>query len=162
LHETVDEAAGIVIAPMAPSDPRARQCLLAYFAELDERFPAGFAEANSIPLTDEKMSPPHGVLLVATRGGEPLGCGALTYEEGQPPYLKRMWISPSARGFGLGRRMLAALETVAREHGAGAVRLETNASLVEAIALYRASGYVEVEPFNDEPYAHHWFVKSLA
>ena len=41
------------------------------------------------------------------------------------------------------------------------MRLETNESLVEAIALYRSAGYAEVEPFNDEPYAHHWFEKRL-
>jgi hypothetical protein len=41
------------------------------------------------------------------------------------------------------------------------LRLETNRALTEAIALYRASGYEEVEPFNDEPHAHHWFAKSL-
>ena len=39
------------------------------------------------------------------------------------------------------------------------IRLETNGALTEAIALYRSSGYEEVEPFNDEPYAHHWFAK---
>ena len=42
------------------------------------------------------------------------------------------------------------------------VRLETNRALTEAIALYRRSGYVEVEAFNSEPYAHHWFEKILA
>ena len=41
------------------------------------------------------------------------------------------------------------------------VRLETNRALREAIALYRAAGYGEVAPFNDEPYAHHWFEKRL-
>jgi GNAT superfamily N-acetyltransferase len=162
LHELVEALPEIEIAVMAPSEPTARQCLQAYFAELDERFPGGFSEANSIPLTDEKMSPPHGVLLVATMDGAGVGCGALTFEDGQPPYLKRMWISPDVRGRGLGRRMLSALEVAAKAYGADKVRLETNAALVEAIALYRSSGYVEVEPFNDEPYAHHWFVKSLA
>jgi hypothetical protein len=42
------------------------------------------------------------------------------------------------------------------------VRLETNRALTEAIALYRRSGYVEVEAFNSEPYAHNWFEKILA
>ena len=42
------------------------------------------------------------------------------------------------------------------------VRLETNRALQEAVALYRRSGYTEVEPFNDELYAHHWFVKRLS
>ncbi len=42
------------------------------------------------------------------------------------------------------------------------MRLETNKTLKEAGGLYRSSGYVEVEAFNDEPYAHHWFEKRLA
>jgi hypothetical protein len=41
------------------------------------------------------------------------------------------------------------------------VRLDTNGALTEAIALYRSAGYREVEPFNDNPYAHHWFEKPL-
>ena len=55
-----------------------------------------------------------------------------------------------------------ALEQAALDHGAASVTLETNASLTEAIAMYRASGYAEVEPFNDEVYADHWFAKPLA
>jgi ribosomal protein S18 acetylase RimI-like enzyme len=72
-----------------------------------------------------------------------------------------MWVAESARGLGLGRRLLAELENRAAEQGASAVRLETNKTLVEAISLYRSAGYVEVAPFNDEPYAHHWFEKQL-
>jgi hypothetical protein len=45
--------------------------------------------------------------------------------------------------------------------GAGSCHLETNGSLTEAIALYRSSGYAEVDAFNDEPYAHHWFEKRV-
>ena len=45
--------------------------------------------------------------------------------------------------------------------GAVVLRLETNRALSEAIALYKRSGYVEVKPFNAEPYAHHWFEKML-
>ena len=41
------------------------------------------------------------------------------------------------------------------------MRLETNKTLKEAGALYRSAGYDEVEAFNDEPYAHHWFEKRL-
>ena len=69
-----------------------------------------------------------------------------------------MWIAPAARGLGLGRRMLHELEQRSRR---GVVRLETNRNLTEAISLYRAAGYDEVAPFNDEPYAHHWFEKRL-
>jgi ribosomal protein S18 acetylase RimI-like enzyme len=70
-------------------------------------------------------------------------------------------VSPSVRGLGVGRRLLAELEAVSAATGATSVRLETNAALVEAIEMYRRAGYREVEPFNDEPYAHHWFVKDL-
>ncbi len=73
-----------------------------------------------------------------------------------------MWVAPEARGLGLGRRILAELERLARSGGAAVVRLETNRALGEAIALYRGSGYAEVDAFNDEPYAHHWFEKRLA
>ncbi len=72
-----------------------------------------------------------------------------------------MWVDQSARGLGLGRRLLARLEQHAAEHGSDAVRLETNASLTEAIALYRSAGYREVAAFNDEAYADHWFEKRL-
>jgi hypothetical protein len=49
----------------------------------------------------------------------------------------------------------------AADHGSRAVRLDTNETLTEAIAMYRSAGYDEVDAFNDEPYAHHWFEKTL-
>jgi ribosomal protein S18 acetylase RimI-like enzyme len=73
-----------------------------------------------------------------------------------------MWVADSVRGLGIGHRLLAELERRAAAHGARAVRLDTNRHLVEAIALYRSAGYVEVPRFNDEPFAHHWFEKPLA
>ena len=75
--------------------------------------------------------------------------------------IKRMWIAESARGLGLGRRLLEHLEGLAREHGSREARLETGDVLDEAIALYRSAGYREVPPFNDEPFADRWFAKPL-
>jgi ribosomal protein S18 acetylase RimI-like enzyme len=72
-----------------------------------------------------------------------------------------MWVARDARGLGLGRRLLAELEDRARALGYRKVRLETEKSLTEAQHLYRSSGYLEVPRFNDEPYAHHWFEKTL-
>ena len=72
-----------------------------------------------------------------------------------------MWVSPAARGLGVGRRLLHALERQARDHGATIARLETNRSLSEAVNLYRSAGYAEVAAFNEEPYADHWFEKAL-
>jgi DNA-binding MarR family transcriptional regulator/GNAT superfamily N-acetyltransferase len=155
--------AGMVeIAPIDPAHPHARYCISQYFAELDRRFDAGFDPAKSIPADEESLRIPAGLILVASLRGEPIGCGALKFHRNEPAELKRMWMAASVRGLGIGRRMLSELEAQAAKHGAKAVRLETNKTLVEAISLYRSAGYREVKPFNSEPYAHHWFEKSLA
>jgi ribosomal protein S18 acetylase RimI-like enzyme len=72
-----------------------------------------------------------------------------------------MWVAPTARGLGVGRRILRELERHARERGVAVLHLETNQTLREAKSLYRSAGYVEVAAFNAEPYAHHWFEKRL-
>ena len=101
-------------------------------------------------------------MLLARLRQEPVGCGALKLHDGAPAEIKRMWVARGARGLGLGRRLLHDLERHAMEAGVAVVRLETNQTLTEAIALYRRAGYREVAAFNDEPYAHHWFEKRLA
>ncbi|MEK8108599.1 GNAT family N-acetyltransferase [Micromonospora sp. M12] len=70
-------------------------------------------------------------------------------------------MADTVRGLGVGRRLLGELERYAAERGATAVRLDTNRNLTEAIALYRAAGYREIEAYNTEHYAHHWFEKQL-
>ena len=154
--------AGMVTVEMVdPALPPARYCLEQYFRELNRRFDVGFDPSKSIPLDAGDLRPPGGLMLVATLRAEPIGCGALKLRADGPADLKRMWVAESARGLGLGRRLLTELETHAAQHGATRIRLETNRALVEAIALYRSAGYREVDPFNDEPYAHHWFEKDL-
>jgi DNA-binding MarR family transcriptional regulator/ribosomal protein S18 acetylase RimI-like enzyme len=146
------------------SDPRsaeARACLRAYFAELDERFDGGFDPDRSISADAGELTEPTGLLLVARHHGEAIGCGALKLRGDEPAEIKRMWVDRSARGLGLGRRLLAELERHAAARGVRVVRLETNGALAEAIGLYRSAGYRQVEAFNDEPYAHHWFEKEL-
>ena len=145
-----------------PGSAEARWCVAQYFAELSRRFEQGFDPEQSIPAQDAEMMPPGGAFLVVTVEGEPAGCGAVKTIAPGMGSLKRMWVADSARGLGLGRRLLAALEREARALGLGTLRLETNRSLAEAIALYRGTGYVEVPAFNADPYAHHWFEKRLA
>jgi DNA-binding MarR family transcriptional regulator/GNAT superfamily N-acetyltransferase len=154
-------ASQIVIGAADPGGHAGRSCLLAYFRELADRFDAGFDPELSNPAGDDEITPPAGLFLLATLYGEPVGCGALKFHPDAPAEIKRMWVSPAARGLGLGRRMLAELEARALAWGAAATRLETNRALAEAISLYRSSGYREVEPFNAEPYAHYWFEKAL-
>ena len=90
------------------------------------------------------MTLPHGLLLVATVNGVPLGCGALKlHPDTATAEVKRMWTSPDARGLGIGRRLLARLEQEAADRNISTLRLETNRALVEAIAMYEHSGSAE-------------------
>jgi DNA-binding MarR family transcriptional regulator/predicted N-acetyltransferase YhbS len=163
--ERLLRATSVRIDEADPASADARRCLAAYFAEIDDRFEGGFDAAASLPAGDAELRPPAGLLLVARLGADPVGCGALVFGGGtaqiETAQVKRMWVARSARGLGLGRRLLGELETRAAGRGARRVRLETNRALSEAIALYRSAGYVEVEPFNAERYAHHWFEKRL-
>jgi DNA-binding MarR family transcriptional regulator/GNAT superfamily N-acetyltransferase len=155
-------AALVEVRVTDPEDPDAQHCLHEYVTELGRRFDAGFDPALSISAAAAELRPPAGAFLVATLRGEPVGCGALKFHGRRPAELKRMWVASPARGLGLGRRLLRELEAYAAAQGVRVLRLETNRSLTEAIALYRSAGYVEVDRFNDEPYAHHWFEKRLA
>lgn len=159
--ERLLNASLVTIAVEDPASPDARWCLAQYFAELASRFEAGFDPARSISAEDRELTPPSGLLLVARLRQELVGCGALKLHGAAPAELKRMWVAPNVRGFGVGARLLRELERQASEAGATVVQLETNQTLSEAIALYRRHGYREVTPFNDEPYAHHWFEKRL-
>ncbi|MEA3098970.1 MAG: hypothetical protein QOF74_3210 [Caballeronia mineralivorans] len=144
-----------------PSSDDARWCFEQYFGELDGRFESGFDPSISLSADARELMPPEGAMIVARLHGNPIGCVALKFHKKAPAELKRMWVSLSARGLGVGRRLIDEAEKRARQTGVSIIRLETNRTLREAIALYRRSGYVEVDPFNAEPYAHHWFEKKL-
>ena len=154
-------ASMVQIAVADPTTQDAQWCIQHYFTELNERFEMGFDPALSISAYAHELTPPAGLLLIARLRDEPVGCGALKFHENAIGELKRMWVAPQVRGLGLGRRLLLALEHEAREAGMTILHLETNHTLTEAIELYRHSGYREVEAFNDEPYAQHWFEKRL-
>lgn len=79
------------------------------------------------------------------RGGA-LGCGAMVLHEGYGE-IKRMYVSPSGRGQGLGRRLLAGLEVEALVTGCERAMLETGPYQPEALALYAAAGYERRGPF---------------
>ena len=152
----------IQIDEIDPDDPRARYCLHEYFSELDRRFHTGFDPAVSRRAGADEMRAPNGSFLVAGLRDEPVGCGGLKFHGDEPAEIKRMWVAPSARGLGVGRRLLEDLERRAVANGCRALQLDTNGSLVEAIAMYRSAGYREVAAFNDEPYATHWFEKTIS
>ena len=159
--ERLIKASAVEIAAEPPDSPDARWCLKEYFNQLASRFDSGFDPARSISATADELTPPAGIFVIARVTGQPIGCGALKAKNDSIGEIKRMWVHADARGLGIGRRILETLETHALEFGIKILRLETNRSLKEAQALYRKCGYVEVAPFNNEPYAHHWFEKPL-
>jgi DNA-binding MarR family transcriptional regulator len=150
------------IAVEDPRHPDLAHCFARYANELDARFVGGYDAGISISVNPEELTPPAGYCVVARLRGLPIGCGALKLHSELPAELKRMWVDPSSRGLGVGWRLLETLEALARENGVRVLHLETNHALKEAIELYRRAGFVEVAPFNDEPYAHHWFEKMLS
>jgi DNA-binding MarR family transcriptional regulator len=145
----------VSIEPEDPASADARWCLGHYYAELDDRFEEGF-EAPATPAADIL------VFLVARIGGQPAGCGVLRALGPGTGEIVRMWVDRPHRGLGVAKRLLQALEARAGELGLERVRLDTNRALDEAKAMYRAAGYVEIERYNDNPYANHWFEKRLA
>ena len=154
--------AGAVVVAFEPADSAdAVWCLEHYFAELARRFDAGFDPENGNAVGAEEMTPPHGWFILARLDGRPVGCGALLRLGADVGEVKRMWTAPEARGLGVARRIIAALEAAARAAGVTTLRLDTNRALKEAHALYRKLGFVETARYNDNPYADHWFEKRL-
>ncbi|MEV6694701.1 bifunctional helix-turn-helix transcriptional regulator/GNAT family N-acetyltransferase [Micromonospora sp. NPDC051196] len=151
-------ASMVTVEACPPADPRARACLRAYAGELAQRFEAGFTLATD---DDHQFVPPAGVFLVATLASEAVGCGSVRFDADGTAEIKRLWVSGSVRGLGVGRRLLTELERHAAAAGAHCVRLDSNRALTEAIRLYRSAGYEEIPRYNTNPYPDHWFAKQL-
>ena len=157
----MDPQVEVVFDDVDALDADAQWAMSAYFAELDERFPTGFDPGDALIADATSFAPPAGRFVVIRAGGDAIGCGGLQMIGPGVGEIKRMWIAPGWRGRGLAARLLSALEDRSRAIGHRAVRLDTNATLTTAIALYERSGYVAIERYNDNPYAHHWFAKPL-
>ena len=142
--------------------PDALACVRRYLDELDARFPGGFEPAGCGVVEPVELDPPHGSFVVARAGGRAVGCGGVRTLAPGVGEIKRMWLHPDVRGRGAGRRLLAALEDAARMLDHRVVRLDTSRHLGEAIGLYRSAGYREIERYNDNADADHWFEKHLA
>src|SRR3954454_22540332 len=160
--ERLVTASLVELRQVDPDSPDAQRCLRAYVAELNRRAPdRGFDPRRGATAEPHEVRPPNGAFVVVSLRGEAVGCGAVKHHPGAVTDVKRMWLAESARGLGLGRRLLERLEGLAWEHGSTEAHIETSDVLPEALALYRSAGYVEVAPFNDEPFADRWFSKPL-
>lgn len=159
--ERLMQAAAVVVEVADPASADARACIDAYLQELAARFESGFDPSRGPSADPNELVPPSGVLLLARLDGQALGCGALKVLGDGVGEIKRMWVSPQARGLGLAQRLLDGLEQQARDMGLAVLRLDTNRTLTEARALYARNGYREIPAYNDNPYADFWFEKRL-
>ena len=128
-----------------------------YLSRLLRRLDAGDLAAGA-----DRLRPPSGAFVVATCDGAPVACGGVQALDDGAGEIKRMWVHPAWRGAGLGSRLLRHIEGVCRDLGHDVVRLDTNGSLTEALAMYERAGYRHVGRYNDNPYAEHFFAKRLA
>ena len=105
-------------------------------------------ESNHL-LDISALSDPAVIFLVVRDGNEAVGCGAVLRDPRGFGEVKRMYVRPDQRGRGIGRRVLAAIEAIARDGRLPMLRLETGIHNAEALALYRRSGFTECAPFAD-------------
>jgi GNAT superfamily N-acetyltransferase len=153
-------AATVSLETVDPGSAYAREAMSRYFAELDARFPHGFDPGPHTDEDDDTLRAPVGAFVVAVSDGRPIaGGGVRVYADAAE--IKRMWVDEAWRGAGLGSRLLRHLEDLSRSLGHTTVRLDTNETLGDAIAMYERSGYEAVPRYNDNPYATHFFSKRL-
>jgi GNAT superfamily N-acetyltransferase len=142
-------------------DASAHALLTEYFASRAADFPPSQGAYRTVFPTPADFEPPRGVFLVVVQDSADVGCGGIRRLDDTTYEVKHLWVRPAARGIGLGRQLLTELEARARAFGATRTVLDTNESLREAGTLYRSSGYVEIEPYNDNRNATTWFEKNL-
>jgi GNAT superfamily N-acetyltransferase len=145
----------------APLDGGDASMLVAAFTdEIVDRYPT-WTPASGPSAHPTEFIPPDGLFVVAYRDGAPVGCAGFKRIEQQRAEIKRLYVSPDGRRGGLARRILERLETAAREAGFIAVRLDTGNQQPEALALFRSTGYREIDDYNANPFASYWFEKPL-
>ncbi|WP_229399414.1 GNAT family N-acetyltransferase [Micromonospora okii] len=136
----------IEIRPARFDSPEAQRLIRAALTDLAQRYGGS---GDDTPVDAAEFVPPAGEFLVAYLGGEPVGCGGWRShgDVGDTAELKRMYTSPAARGRGVARSVLAAVERSAREHGRRRLLLECGDQQPEAIAMYASAGYEQIPNF---------------
>lgn len=111
--------------------------------EVQQEYVARYGGEDRAPIELADFTPPSGLFLVGYAEGAAVACGGWR-AHGADAEIKRMYVTPAARGRGLARRMLAELERTARDAGHRRVILETGSQQPEAVVLYRSSGYTGI------------------
>ena len=140
----------IRIVPVAFSD----RDVQAMVAQVQAEYTLLYGGPDDSLVDDGMLEPPHGAFFVGHEGGVLVAMGGWRRRSDVPALgrnesaeIKRMYVAPAARRRGHARRVLAHLETTARDAGAELMVLETGTMQPEAIALYEAAGYERIGDF---------------
>jgi GNAT superfamily N-acetyltransferase len=150
----------IRIAEEPYDDPTGKVLVADYVAEIRAMYP-DFTPDVPPRLMPEDVEPPQGRWLVAYRHHEPLGCAALKRLDPTTAEIKRLYVTPEARGRGVARALLARLERIARDVGYTTIRMDTGARQPASVALFGSIGYERIADYNGNPVAAYWFEKQL-
>jgi GNAT superfamily N-acetyltransferase len=143
---------GLVIEPVPLGDADVTALIAALDADLAERYAAdvdleGEPDYAMLNILGDDVAPPKGALLLARLDGEPVGCGAVRPHADGAAEVKRMYVVPAARGRGVARAILRALEAAATDLGYRRLVLETGIRQQEAMALYESEGWTLIPNF---------------
>lgn len=115
--------------------------------EVQQEYVVRYGEPDGTPVDPAEFAPPLGLFLIGYLDSAPVACGGWRVRGRREAELKRMYVTPAARGRGLARAILAELERTAAAAGKTRILLETGDRQPEAIALYTSAGYLEVPKF---------------
>jgi GNAT superfamily N-acetyltransferase len=140
-----------------------KELIAAMTAEMAELYDGLDLDHPAMPKAGPaELGPPDGALLIGfSDTGEPICCGGVKRLADGACEIKRMYVAPAARGRGVARALLAALESRARGLGYTTARLDTGPKQPHARGLYESEGYVEIDNFNDNPVASFFGEKHL-
>ncbi|MFH8250988.1 GNAT family N-acetyltransferase [Microbacterium sp. B2969] len=150
----------VELRPVPVDAAVARGLLTEYFALRAQTFP-GNAYTTVFPSV-QTFTSPDGVFLVLFDDGDlAVGCGGIRRVADGPHgaryEVKHLYLRPETRGRGWGRLLLDDLERRARNWGADELVLDTHHTLEAAGGLYASVGFIEIEPYNDNPNATRWY-----
>ncbi len=131
------------IAAESFDSPDARRLVAALDAALSELYTPEQRFGPNLKV--EHLEEGRGTFLVARAGGRAMGCGAIRLLDPTTAEVKRMYVEPDLRGKGVGRAVLAGLESAAGQLGVRRLVLETGVYPEAAIALYRRAGFTQVD-----------------
>jgi GNAT superfamily N-acetyltransferase len=146
--------------PCDPEEPPASELLAAMRAELIDAYDNA-SRLDNPALSPAELRPPTGAFYVGFESGRAVAGGGLRRLDDGVAEIKRMYVRPDVRARGLAAALLRTLEEAARGLGYSTVRLDTGPKQVRAQRLYRAAGYAEIAPYNDNPFACFWGEKRL-